>query len=338
MSDMATWLPVVWIGILGVAVAAYVVLDGFDLGLGILFPFSKDEAHRDTMMNTVAPFWDGNETWLVLGGGGLLVAFPLAYATILPAVYIPVIVMLLGLVFRGVAFEYRWVAKPRHAVWDVAFAGGSIVAAFAQGVILGTLLRGFPVVASKFAGGPLEWLAPFPLFVGVSVVLGYALLGATWLIMKTEGEVAADARRRATWLLVVVLVAMGVVSIWTPLMIDRVAARWFSWPNMLYLAPVPILTALVALAAWRGLRDGREVVPFVASVGLFLLGFVGLAISNLPLIVPPSITLWQAAAPVKSQLFMLVGTAIMLPVILGYTAFIYWTFRGKSRHGEGYHS
>ncbi|MDX2288113.1 MAG: cytochrome d ubiquinol oxidase subunit II [Hyphomicrobiaceae bacterium] len=337
MSEMSTWLPVAWIGILGIAVAAYVVLDGFDLGLGILFPFSKDEVHRDVMMNTVAPFWDGNETWLVLGGGGLFVAFPLAYATILPAVYIPIIVMLLALVFRGVAFEYRWVAKPHHAVWDVAFAGGSIIAAFTQGIVLGTLLQGIPVEGTKFAGGPLDWLAPFPLFVGVSVVIGYALLGATWLVMKTEGEVAADARARAKWLIVAVVIAMGIVSIWTPLVFERIAVRWFSWPNIVYLAPVPILTGVVALACWQGLQTGREVQPFAASVGLFLLGFAGLAISNLPYIVPPSITVWQAAAPPASQLFMLVGTAIMLPIILGYTALTYWTFRGKVRHGQGYH-
>ncbi|MDX2257332.1 MAG: cytochrome d ubiquinol oxidase subunit II [Hyphomicrobiaceae bacterium] len=337
MGNEAHWLPLAWAVLLAVAVALYVVLDGFDLGLGILFPFADTEEHRDVMMNSVAPFWDGNETWLILGGGGLFVAFPLAYGIIMPALYLPVIIMLLALVFRGVAFEYRWVAKPRHGLWDAAFAYGSITAAFMQGVILGGFLQGITVANRAFAGGPLDWLTPFALFVGVAVVFGYALLGTTWLVFKTEGEIAAEARQRSLWLLPVVLVAMLVVSVWTPLADQRIAERWFSWPNMLYLSPVPLLTACAALIVWRGLVTGREVSPFLGAIALFLLGFAGLGVSTLPYLVPPSVTIWEAAAPPASQMFMLVGTVILLPMILGYTALTYWTFRGKVRIGDGYH-
>lgn len=336
-GEAKDWLPIVWVGLLGAAVALYVVLDGFDLGIGILFPWSPDEADRDVMMNSVAPVWDGNETWLILGGGGLFVAFPLAYGLIMSGLYLPIIIMLLALVFRGVAFEFRWVAKPNHWFWDLAFAGGSITAAFMQGVVLGGLLHGLPVDGDRFAGGMLDWVAPFPLFVGVATVLGYSLLGATWLIMKTEGEVAIQAREQAKVLLFAVLAAMAVVSLWTPLAETRIWERWFTLPNLYYLAPIPLLTAAAALIAWRGLATGSDTSPFLATIALFLLGFAGLAVSNLPLIVPPSIDIWQAAAHPSSQMFMLAGTVVLLPVILGYTAFVYWTFRGKVRHGEGYH-
>ena len=337
MEDASIWLPVVWTILIGVAVAMYVILDGFDLGVGILFPLFKTEQERDLMMNSVAPFWDGNETWLVLGGGGLLAAFPLAYAIIMPAFYLPITVMLLALIFRGVAFEFRWVAKPRHRVWDVAFAGGSIVAAFAQGIVLGGLLHGIDVRDGAFAGGSFDWLSPFALFVGASVVAGYALLGATWLNMRVAGELATRARNLAGPLLASVLVAMVVVSIWTPLTSDRIFERWFTSPNLFYFAPLPIMAAGAAFMGWRGLERGHPAVPFVASIALFLLGYAGLAVSNAPFLVPPTITLWQAAAAPSSQMFMLIGAAIMLPVILGYTVFVYWTFRGKIKPGEGYH-
>ncbi len=337
MDPIALWLPIVWAAIIGTAVALYVILDGFDLGLGILFPFEPNESRRDVMMNSVAPFWDGNETWLVLGGVGLFVAFPLAYSVIMPGLYLPLIIMLLGLVFRGVAFEFRWAAKPKHELWDTAFAGGSIVAAFMQGVVLGGFLQGIDVQNNAFAGGPLDWFAPFPLFTGLAMLAGYALLGSTWLIMKTEGPLAEQARGWAKWLLLVVLVIMVIISLWTPLAFERIAERWFSWPNILYLSPVPLLTAFVAFLCWYGLSTGREAMPFFSAVGLFLLGFLGLVISNVPYLVPPSITVWEAAAVPESQIFTLVGVLIMLPIILGYTAFVYWTFRGKVREGEGYH-
>lgn len=338
MDAFSFWLPVIWVALLGVAVALYVVLDGFDLGIGILFPASPEESHRDQMMNSVAPFWDGNETWLVLGGGGLLVAFPLAYSIIMPAVYLPVIIMLLALVFRGVAFEFRWVAKPHHQLWDIAFAGGSITAAFMQGVILGALLHGIEVRHNAYAGGTFDWLSLFSLLTGFAVVAGYGLLGATWLVMKTDGAVQARARNHAKQLLPIVLVALAIVSLWTPLAIQRIFERWFTLPNILLLSPIPLLTAYAAWSCWSGLQSSKhEVKPFVSTIALFLLGFVGLAISNLPLIVPPSIDVWQAAAHPSSQLFMLIGTAVLLPIILAYTIFVYYTFRGKVRHGEGYH-
>ncbi len=333
---MEWYLPVIWAGLIGTAVAMYVVLDGFDLGLGVLFPFAEGEKERDQMMNTVAPFWDGNETWLVLGGGGLWVAFPKAYAVIMPAFYLPVIVMLLALVFRGVAFEFRWVAGSKWW-WNLAFSGGSIVAAFAQGVILGGLVQGVAIADGQFAGGPLDWATPFALLTGLGVVCGYALLGATWLIMKTDGRVQAHARRVAPGLLLAVLGFMAMVSLWTPFAVSDIAARWFSTPNILFLWPVPLLTAGLAFLVWRALHSHRDMLPFVGSIGLFLLGYAGLAISWFPYLVPPSLTVWDTAAAPSSQMFMLVGTVFLLPIVLAYTAFVYWIFRGKVREGEGYH-
>jgi cytochrome d ubiquinol oxidase subunit II len=337
VEAIAYWLPVAWVGVLGAAVALYVLLDGFDLGIGILFPLNPEEEKRDQMMNSVAPFWDGNETWLILGGGGLFVAFPLAYSIIMPAFYLPVIIMLLALVFRGVAFEFRWVAKPKHEFWDLAFAGGSIVAAFMQGVILGGLLQGITVANGAFAGGAFDWLSPFSLFTGLATIAGYGLLGATWLIMKTEGELAVRARAQARAFLMVVLTAMVIVSLWTPLMFARIWERWFVLPNLFYLSPIPLLTALAAYSCWRGVETRHDSMPFISAVALFLLGFLGLAVSNMPYIVPPSVTIWEAAAHPSSQIFMLIGVLLLLPVILAYTVFVYWTFRGKVRPGEGYH-
>jgi cytochrome d ubiquinol oxidase subunit II len=334
---MEWYLPVIWAALIGTAVALYVILDGFDLGTGILFPFAGNERERDQMMNSVAPFWDGNETWLVLGGGGLLAAFPRGYAVIMPALYLPIIVMLLALVFRGVAFEFRWVADTSKTYWNFAFAAGSTVAALSQGIILGSLIQGIKVENGAFAGGTFDWATPFALACGLGVVAGYALLGATWLLMKTEGAVAARGRVQAKALLIAVLAFMAVVSLWTPLSFERIAARWFSAPNIYFLWPVPLLTALTALMAWRWLQQGREVPPFLASIVMFLFGYLGLVISTYPYLVPPSLTIWQTAAAPASQIFLLLGTVALLPVILGYYAFIYWLFRGKLREGEGYH-
>lgn len=337
MDAISYWLPLVWAAILAIAVTLYVILDGFDLGLGILFPYAPEEERRDVMMNTVAPFWDGNETWLVLGGGGLFVAFPKAYGVIMSGLYLPIIFMLLALVFRGVAFEFRWVAKPKHQFWDKAFTWGSIVAAYFQGVVLGGLLKGIAVTDGRFSGGALDWLTPFPLFCGLALVAGYALLGATWLVMKTEGAMQLWARGKAESALLLTLAALLVISVWTPLSMPHIADRWFSWPNILLLSPVPVLSALAAYSCWAGIVNRRDAQPFFSAIALFLLGFVGLVISNVPYLVPRAITVWQAAAAPSAQLFTLVGTLLMLPVILGYTAFVYWTFRGKVRAGEGYH-
>jgi cytochrome d ubiquinol oxidase subunit II len=337
MSNLSYTLPVIWALIVGLAVAMYVVLDGFDLGIGILFPFFPEEAARDQMMNSVAPFWDGNETWLVLGGNGLLVAFPLAFAIIMPALYLPVILMLLALIFRGVSFEFRWVAKPRHRKWDIAFAGGSIVAAFSQGVVLGGLLQGIRVENGQFAGGVLDWLTPFSLMCGIGLVVGYALLGATWLMMKIEGDVERRVRKIGTPLLLGLLAFIGVVSLWTPLQIEGIAERWFSVPNFYFLSQVPLITLLVAWWCWLGIERGKRIRPFASAIALFLLAYAGLIISNAPYLVPPSITLWEAAADLSSQVFMLIGTLILLPLIFGYTVLVFWIFRGRLRPGEGYH-
>jgi len=334
---MEWYLPVIWAALLGTAVALYVILDGFDLGTGILFPFAKTERERDQMMGSIAPFWDGNETWLVLGGGGLWVAFPQAYAVIMPALYLPVIVMLLGLIFRGVAFEFRAVAITSKKYWNFAFAAGSTLAAFCQGLILAGLLEGIKVENGAFAGGPFDWATPFAVLCGLGVVTGYALLGANWLVMKTDGVVAERARIHAKPLLLAVLAFMAVVSLWTPLAFERIAARWFSTPNIFFLWPVPLITAFIALMIWRWIEQGREIPPFLGSIALFLLGYLGLAISTFPYLVPPVLTIWQTAAAPASQIFMLLGTVALLPIIFGYIVFVYWLFRGKVREGEGYH-
>jgi cytochrome d ubiquinol oxidase subunit II len=334
---MEAYLPVIWAAIVGCAVAMYVILDGFDLGIGILFPFAENEHERDQMMNSVAPFWDGNETWLVLGGAGMMVAFPLAYSIILPALYLPVIVMLLALVFRGVAFEFRWLGVTSKPRWTFAFAAGSTLAAFCQGVILGGLIEGIKVENGAFAGGAFDWASPFTVVCGLALAAGYALLGATWLIMKMEGRIADRARSKAKLLLVAVLMFMAIVSLWTPLAFERIATRWFSLPNILFFWWVPAATALVAFVAWRSIESGREALPFLATIALFLLGYLGLLISNFPYIVPPSLTIWRAAAAPPTHVFMLLGTLVMLPIIFGYTIFVYWIFGGKLREGEGYH-
>ncbi len=333
---MEMYLPVIWAGLIGTAVAMYVILDGFDLGIGILFPFARNESERDQMMRSIAPFWDGNETWLVLGGGGLWVAFPIAYAVIMPAFYLPVTVMLLALVFRGVAFEFRTVSRSKHW-WNFAFIAGSVLAAFTQGVILGALIQGVSVRNGSYSGGAFDWATPFALLCGLALIAGYGLLGATWLAMKTEGPVADRARVQSKQFLIAVLAFMAVVSVWTPLMEPRIAARWFSLPNFYFLWPVPAVTALVAYAAWRWIGERRDAPPFLATIALFLLGYLGLVISNFPYLVPPTLTVWDTAAAPASQIFMLIGTLVLLPIILGYIAFIYWLFRGKVREGESYH-
>jgi cytochrome d ubiquinol oxidase subunit II len=336
-GDAPHWLPLIAAAVIALAVALYVVLDGFDLGLGILFPFFPQERDRDHMMNTVAPFWDGNETWLVFGGTGLFVAFPLAYSIITPAFYVPLVVMLLALVFRGVAFEFRWVAKPSHRMWDIAFAAGSAIATFSQGLMLGGLLDGIRIADGRFAGGPFDWLNPFSLMCGLGLLVGYALIGACWLVMKSQGDLETRARRHARLLLIGMMTFIAIVSIWTPLEYSRIAERWFHWPNMLYLAPVPVLTAFLALRCWRGIGSRHPSTAFYSAVGLFIMAFIGLMISILPYLIPFALTVWQAAAAPASLTFFLVGAAVLVPFSLGYTIFSYRSFRGKLKEGEGYH-
>ncbi len=334
---MALDLVPVWTVILALGVFMYVLLDGFDLGVGILFPFAPNDRGRDLMMASVAPIWDGNETWLVLGGIALFAAFPLAFAIIIPAVYFPILAMLLGLIFRGVAFEFRHNAQTSRKLWDRSFFWGSLVATFAQGCVLGKFVLGFAVEGRQYAGSSLDWVHPFVLAVGVGLVFGYVLLGATWLVMKTEGPLQKWARGKAQVGLVGVLAFIAMVSLWTPVLDARIAARWFAWPNIAFLAPVPVVTAALAWWLWRSLARGRDLAPFLAAMGLFAMCYLGLGISLFPYIVPPSITLWDAAAAPQSQAFLLVGTLLLLPIILMYSGWSYWVFRGKVRADTGYH-
>ncbi len=325
-------LPFIWGALIATAIFLYIVLDGFDLGVGILFPFAPTEKCRDRMMNSIAPFWDGNETWLVLGGGGLFAAFPLAYAILMPALYIPVTTMLLGLVFRGVAFEFRFKADSSKKIWDVAFHFGSLAAAFSQGLILGGVVQGVQVQGRSFAGGAFDWLSAFSILTGLALVCGYALLGATWLIMKTEDETQAWARKCATYLVSHVALFMGFVCISMPFINDEIKALWFGWPSMMYLSPMPIISFGLLVFLWRDVHAQREYRPFFISLGLFFMNYLGLAISLWPWLVPFEFTFRQAAAAPESQSLLLIGTVVMLPIILVYVGFCYYIFRGKASH------
>ena len=330
-------LTVIWAFIIVLAVFIYVVLDGFDLGIGILFNTFKVGHDRDTAMNSIAPVWDANQTWLVMGGGGLLAAFPLAYGLIFSALYAPIIVTLLALVFRGVAFEFRWRDPAHRRFWDLAFTGGSVLAALSQGIILGALLQGVAVSGRAYAGGWWDWLTPFSLLTGASVVAAYALLGATWLVMKTEGALQRQARASAWWMGGASLAAIVAVSIATLFLRADYFSNWLTWPSILWVAPVPLLVALASVAFVRSLKAGHEAAPFLLTLSIFLLCFIGLGISVFPDIVPGAVTLWEAATDRSSQVFMLWGTAAVLPMILGYTAWSYWVFRGKVQ-ADGYHA
>lgn len=332
-------LSIIWFVIIVFATLMYIVMDGFDLGIGILFPFTRNAEDRDVMVNSVAPVWDGNETWLVLGGAGLFGAFPLAYAVIIDALTIPLSLMLVGLIFRGVAFEFRFNATPSHRpFWDKAFMGGSILATFCQGIVVGAVINGFSVTHRTFSGGAFDWLTPFTLFCGVGLVIAYALLGATWLVMKSEHTLQARMRQVGRGLLLALLAVIAIISLWTPLLHTQIAERWFSLPNLYYLLPVPLLVIASSGLLWRHLgQPTSHAQPFILTLVLVFLGFSGLGISIWPTIIPPSITLWQAAAPVQSQAFMLVGAVFIIPVILVYTFWSYYVFRGKVPQHEGYH-
>lgn len=329
-------LPLIWFALIMTAVLLYVILDGFDLGIGVLFPFAPSDQCRDRMMNSIAPFWDGNETWLVLGGGGLFAAFPLAYAVLMPALYIPVIIMLLGLIFRGVAFEFRFKAVASRRLWDFAFHFGSLVAVFMQGAILGAVVQGVAVDGRQFAGSSFDWLNAYSVMTGLALIFGYALLSATWLIMKTEDVTQAWARKVAAYVLGYVGLFLAIVSISMPMMNADVARLWFSLPNLYYLFPVPLVTVILFVLIWRDLRLGSEYRPFFLSIGIFLMGYIGLGISLWPWIVPFAITFRQAAAAPESQSLLLVGTVVMLPVVLAYTGYCYYLFRGKASHESAY--
>jgi cytochrome d ubiquinol oxidase subunit II len=332
-------LPLLWAIVILFGVMMYVVMDGFDLGIGILFTIVDAKEDRDVMMNTVAPVWDGNETWLVLGGAGLLVAFPLAYAAVLSAFYLPIILMLVGLIFRGVAFEFRFkVPGGKRRIWDKSFAGGSILATFCQGITLGAFLDGVPLHNGEFSGGALDWLKPFALFVGLGLLVAYALLGSTWLVMKTHGELQERMRHASRLLSLALLGVIGIISVWTPLAHPEIAQRWFSLPNILWFSPVPVLVVAATFFLRRALKDpSSHAAPFVLTLCLVFLGYSGLGISVWPNVIPPSTSIWDAAGPPQSLGFALVGALLIIPIILAYTAWSYWVFRGKVHTGEGYH-
>lgn len=331
-------LPLVWAVIIVFAIMMYVVMDGFDLGIGMLFPFFQEKADRDVMMNTVAPVWDGNETWLVLGGAGLLAAFPLAYSVVLTALYLPLAGMLIGLIFRGVAFEFRFKTEAgKRRLWDQAFIAGSYLATFCQGMVLGAFVNGFRMQGQRFIGGPLDWITPFSVFTGVGLVVAYMLLGSTWLLWKTEGRLHDEMRQQTRRWIWALLAAIVVVSLWTALAQPGIAARWFSLPNLLFFAPVPLLVGLVMWALLRALAGGAELAPFLLTLALVFLGYSGLCISVWPNIIPPGISIHEAAGPPQSLGFTLVGALLIIPVILMYTSLAYWVFRGKVRDGDGYH-
>ena len=340
-------LPLIWAGLIATAVLLYVVLDGFDLGVGILFPFARTPGERDVMMNTIAPVWDGNETWLVLGGGGLLAAFPLAYSVLMPALYLPVLLMLAGLILRGVAFEFRFRARNRgRRFWTQMFAGGSILTALAQGLILGGFIQGVTVENDRFAGGTLDWLTPYTLLVAAGLVAGYALLGSTWLMMKTTDNLHGDARRWTVFGGIGVTALLAAVSMATLAIHPRIAARWGIdlsdgiAINMMQLAPLMLIPLLglvgLGLVFVMG-RKGSHRWPFFGALLVFLSGYFGLAVGFAPYVVPYALDFRQAAAPDNALGLMLVGTAVILPLILLYTAWVYYVFRGKIDEEAGYH-
>jgi cytochrome d ubiquinol oxidase subunit II len=340
MSDPA-WidLPLIWAALLAFAVLSYVILDGFDLGTGILFAVERRPDDRDVMVSSIAPVWDGNETWLVLGGGGMLAVFPLAYSIVMPAFYPTILGMLLSLIFRGVAFEFRFRAVSRlgRRAWDLAFFAGSTLAAFCQGLTLGGWLQGIHVEGRSYAGGWWDWLTGFTILCGLALVIGYTLLGACWLVWRTTGPLQERCRQYAGRLGVATLALIVVVSLWTPMLNPDFSQRWFGWPGIALTAPVPILVALLAWGFFSSLARRHQLTPFLCALGWFVLCFAGIGLSMYPLIVPPSLTIWQAAAPRSSQWFLLAGAAILIPAILAYTGYAYWVFRGKVEAGTGYH-
>jgi cytochrome d ubiquinol oxidase subunit II len=330
-------LPLIWFGLIATAIFLYILLDGFDLGVGVLFPFAPTDQCRDRMMNSIAPFWDGNETWLILGGGGLFAAFPLAYAVMMPALYVPVIIMLLGLIFRGVAFEFRFKASEKsRRIWDYSFHFGSLTAAFMQGVIIGAIVQGIKVQGRAYAGGAFDWLNAYSVTTGLALIFGYGLLGATWLIMKTDGETQDWARKCTSYMLGYVGIALAIVSISMPVMNAQIRNLWFSLPNFFFLLPIPVASLIMIIAIWRDVHAGKEYRPFFLSLGVFLTGYLGIAISMWPYVVPFEITFRQAAAAPESQSLLLVGTIFLLPLVLAYSGYCYYIFRGKASHESTY--
>jgi cytochrome d ubiquinol oxidase subunit II len=341
---MSLDLPLIWAAVIALAVFLYVSLDGFDLGIGILFPLARSAADRDTMMAAIAPYWDGNETWLVLGGGGLFAAFPGAYAALLPAFYLPIFLMLLALILRGVAFEFRARGRQRgKRLWTFFFSAGSILAAVAQGLVLGGFVHGVKLKDGQFVGGAFDWLSPYAALTALGLVAGYALLGAGWLMVKTRDELHGDARRWARVAAVLVALLLAAVNIATLAVEPHVAARWgwtgsgFDLARLARLAPIPLLGAAGLAILATGLMRGAHVWPFVGAVVVFLSGYLGLAASFFPYVAPYQLTFRDAANDNGALGLLFGGLVFILPVILGYTVWVYWVFRGKTVADAGYH-
>lgn len=321
--------------ILSFIIMMYVLLDGFDLGIGILFLLIHDPHERDIIMSSVTPVWDGNETWLVFGAAVLYAAFPKAYGILLPMLYMPILIMLAALIFRGVAFEFRFKAQKTRGFWDIAFSGGSILAAFMQGVILGTFVSGYgETLPAPYS--TLEWVTPFNLMTGLAVVAGYALLGSNWLIIKTQNSLQQKMYLYSKVLLAITSGFLIIVSIWTPSLDHYISLRWFSYPNYFYLFPLPLLTIFFILYEFYCLKKGYEKSPFFLTIALFLFSYIGFCISSWPYIIPHSLTLWQAAAEPSSLKFLLAGILILLPILLVYTAYAYRVFSGKITESHHY--
>ena len=332
---MSLDLVPVWTAILAFGVFMYVLLDGFDLGVGILFPLARGHDERVLMMNSIAPIWDFNETWLVLGGVGLLAAFPLAFAIVIPAVYFPILFMLIGLIFRGVAFEFSHLSQRGRGFWHGSFFVGSLVATFAQGVVLGTYVQGIPVNGRAYSGGTFDWVTPFALLTGLGLIAGYGLLGACWLVMKTEGPLQEWSRHMARRFTLGVGAFVAMVSVWTPLLQPQIRERWFGGEHPFWLWPVPVITGALFVALWRSIAR-RHFAPFLSALGIFFMAYLGLGISIFPMVVPYAYDLWETAAGPRSQAFLLIGTLFLLPVILWYTLYSYYVFRGKVKADSGY--
>lgn len=321
-------LATIWIGIIAFAVIMYVILDGFDLGIGILSPFFK-ENHRNLMISSIMPVWDGNETWLVLGGASLYGAFPLAFSTLLPTLYFPIMIMVISLLFRGVAFEFRLKSDTTKKVWDLSFFFGSLIAAFMQGILLGTFVQGFDVIPGQFVVKAYAWFTPFSITCGVALIFGYALLGATWLISKTTADLQTKSYATAKILMIIIAFFAVGISFWTPLIDPQIKSRWMNREIIGYLAILPFSSIVFWLFAWFALAGKREYSPFWLTISIFLTCYAGFIIGSWPYIVPHAIPFWEAAAPRSSLLFMLVGALIMLPILLYYTYHSYRIFRGK---------
>ena len=327
----------IWTSIIALGIFFYVLLDGFDLGVGMLYALAPQREWRTLIMNSIAPIWDGNETWLVLGGVGLLAAFPLVFAILIPALYFPILLILIGLIFRGVAFEFRRRDLAHRGFWDFAFGFGSVLASVAQGIVVGAFIQGFKVDGRQFSGSSFECFTSFSLFCGLALTAGYGLLGAGWLILKTEGALQSWARHAARRCLMAVLSGLLVISVWTPLIDDEIARRWVSWPNPIYFAWIPLGAAFLAARLWRSLdRAESQATPFFSAVGLFVFTYLGIGISRWPVVIPHHYTLWQAASSPSTQIFLLLGLVALLPVILLYSGWSYWVFRGKVRADIGY--